>query len=268
MTLALFLSGLELRSNQQVDDLVTQSAILRGNIDIAIQGIGGFTVYANNGGIAPQGLMQSGYITFETMEAYNAALQAVQNTTFYSAQDFLQDQQQAAQENMEGAISDFVEATLAIVETIEVNRLAEEAQESGEIRDQEALQDFIGDETYLTEAEVSSYNQAITDIEEYGGQLGAYTAVLSNESYVAEFQSTAEAYGESFLDAAINFDAVGQALTIQWINMTREFKGHSVDLSQYYKTADEYYTAGQGSDFYTTSPIACGYDFSQCGTDG
>jgi len=268
MTLALFLSGLELRSNQAVDDLVNQSAILRGNIDLAIQGIGGFITYSPSGQLAPQGVLQAGYITFDNMSAYNDALQAVQNTTFYSAEDYLYDQQQAAQQNMEEAISDFVTATLAVVETIEVNRLAEEAQESGEIRDQEALQNFISEDTYLTEAEVSSYNQAITDIEEYGGQLGAYTAVLSNESYVAEFQSTAETYGESFLDATINFDAVGQALTIQWINMTREFKGHSVDLSQYYLTADEFYSAGQQSEFYTTSPIACGYDFSQCGYDG
>lgn len=268
MTLALFLSGLELRSNQAVDDLVNQSAILRGNIDLAIQGIGGFITYSPSGQLAPQGVLQAGYITFDNMSAYNDALQAVQNTTFYSAEDYLYDQQQAAQQNMEGAISDFVEATLAIVETIEVNRLAEEAQESGEIRDQEALQNFIGEDTYLTEQEISSYNQTITDIEEYGGQFGAFTAVLSNESYVAEFQSTAETYGESFLDATINFDAVGQALTIQWINMTREFKGHSVDLSQYYLTADEFYSAGQQSEFYTTSPIACGYDFSQCGYDG
>lgn len=268
MTLVLFLSGSELRSNQQVDDLVAQSVILRSNIDIAIQGIGGFTIYAQQGGIAEAGLLQSGYISFETMAKYNEALQAVQNTTFYSAQDFIQDQQQAAQEGMEDAIGDFVDATLAIVETIEVNRLAEEAQESGEIRDQEALQDFIGDETYLTEAEVSNYNQAITDIEEYGGQFSAYTAVLSNDSYVAEFQNSAESYGESFLDATINFDAVGQALTVQWINMTREYKGHSVDLSQYYKTADEYFSAGQESEFYTTSPIVCGYDFTQCNTDG
>ncbi len=268
MTLALFLSGLELRSNQAVDDLVKQSAILRGNIDIAIQGIGGIITYSPSGTLAPQGLMQAGYITFDNMSAYNDALQAVQNTTFYSAEDYLYDQQQEAQQNMETAINDFVSATLAIVETLEVNRMAEEAQQSGEIRDQEALQNFIGDDTYLTEQEVSSYNQAITDIEEYGGQFGAFTAVLSNDEYISEFQNAADSFGESFLDAAISFDAAGQALSIQWSNMTRELNGHSVDLSQYYMTADDFFSAGQQSEFYTTSPIACGYDFSQCNTDG
>jgi len=37
-----------------------------------------------------------------------------------------------------------------------------------------------------------------------------------------------------------------------------------VDMSQYYKSAEEYYTAGQEQEFYLTSPIVCGYDFSQC----
>ena len=73
MTLALFLSGLELRSNQAVDDLVNQSAILRGNIDIAIQGIGGFITYSPSGQLAPQGVLQAGYITFDNMAAYNDA---------------------------------------------------------------------------------------------------------------------------------------------------------------------------------------------------
>ena len=46
-------------------------------------------------------------------------------------QRIIYDQQQEAQQNMENAVSDFVEATLAIVETIEVNRLAERHRNRG-----------------------------------------------------------------------------------------------------------------------------------------
>ena len=190
---------------------------MRTNIDIAIQGISGFLVYSPSGYIAPDGVLQSGYITFENMEAYNAALANVENATFYSAEDFITDNQQAAQDNMEQAVNDFVEATLAIVTVIEVAEQADNAAQTGDIADQEALQDFIQDnDVYLTEQEVADYNQAITDIEEYGNQFG-------------------------------------------W-----ESVSVMVDLSQYYKSADEYYAAGQENDFYTTSPIACGYDFSRC----
>ena len=125
---------------------------MRTNIDIAIQGISGFLVYSPSGYIAPDGVLQSGYITFENMEAYNAALANVENATFYSAEDFITDNQQAAQDNMEQAVNDFVEATLAIVTVIEVAEQADNAAQTGDIADQEALQDFIQDnDVYLTE---------------------------------------------------------------------------------------------------------------------
>ena len=85
------------------------------------------------------------------MDAYNAALANVENATFYSAEDFITDNQQAAQENMEEAVSDFVEATLAIVEVIAIEEAAATASETGDIADQEALQDFIQDnDVYIT----------------------------------------------------------------------------------------------------------------------
>ena len=233
---------------------------MKQNIDIAIQGIGGFMYYAPNGGIAPDGVLQAGYITFENMDLYNEALANVENATFYSAEDFITDNQQAAQENMEAAVDDFVEATLAIVTVIEVNEQAETASETGDIADQEALQDFIQDnDVYITEQEVADYNQAITDIEQYGNQYASFTAVLSNEDYMGEFQATADQYRNSFLDAAVAFDASVGMMTVAWDSVSV-----MVDLSQYYKSAEDYYSAGQESEFYTTSPIACGYDFTQC----
>ena len=260
LPLLAFLSVSEARSNQAVDDLLAQSGILKNNIDIAIQGIGGFRYYAPSGGIAPDGVLQAGYIKFDDMIAYNDALQAVQNTTFYSAEDFIQDNQQAAQDNMEEAVSDFVDATLAIVEVIAVEEQASKANETGDIADQEALQDFIQDnDVYITEQEVAEYNDAITRIEEYGNQYASFTAVLSNDDYMAEFQGAADQYNNSFLDALATFDASVGVMTVAWDSVSI-----AVDMSQYYKSAEDYYAAGQQNDFYTTSPIACGYDFSRC----
>lgn len=260
LALLAFLIGSEAHSNQAVDDLLAQSGILKNNIDIAIQGIGGFRYYAPSGGIAPDGVLQAGYIKFDDMIAYNDALQAVQNTTFYSAEDFIQDNQQQAQENMEEAVGDFVEATLAIVEVLAVEEQASKANETGDIADQEALQDFIQDnDVYITEQEVASYNDAITRIEEYGNQYASFSAVLSNDDYMNQFQGAADQYNNSFLDALVAFDASVGVMTVAWDSVSI-----AVDMSQYYKSAEDYYTAGQQNDFYTTSPIACGYDFSRC----
>ena len=216
--------------------------------------------YAPNGGIAPDGVLQAGYITFENMAAYNDALTAVQQTQFYSAEDFVRNNQDTAQQNMEGAVDDFVAATLAIVEILAIQEQAEIASNTGSIADQEALQDFIStNEVFLTETEIQEYNSAITEIEQYGNQYASFTAVLSNDEYMAEFQSARDDYNNSFLDAVLAFDAVAGQMTLGWDNVTV-----AVDMSQYYKTADEYYLAGQGTSFYTTSPIGCGYDFSKC----
>ena len=260
LALLAFLNASEVHSNQAVDDLLYQSGVLKSNIDLAIQGIGGFLTYAPSGGIAPDGVLQAGYITFDNMDAYNAALANVENATFYSAEDFITDNQQAAQENMEEAVNDFVEATLAIVEVIAIEEAAATANETGDIADQEALQDFIQDnDVYITEQEVAEYNQAITDIEQYGNQYASFTAVLSNDDYMNEFQATADQYRNSFLDAAVAFDASVGVMTVAW-----DAVSIAVDMSQYYKSAEDYYAAGQESEFYTTSPIACGYDFTQC----
>jgi hypothetical protein len=260
LALLAFLTGSEAHSNQAVDDLVNQSSILRDNIDIAIQGISGFIQYSPSGYIAPDGILQAGYITFDNMDAYNQALANVQNTVFYSAEDFITDNQQQAQDNMEEAISDFVEATLAIVTVIEVNDQAENAQETGDIADQEALQDFIqNNDVYITEQEVADYNDSITRIEEYGNQYASFTAVLSNDDYMNQFQDTANQYDNSFLDALVAFDASVGVMTLAWDSVSI-----SVDMSQYYKSAEDFYSAGRAGDFYTTSPIACGYDFSKC----
>ena len=82
LPLLAFLNASAVHSNQAVDDLVNQSSVLKQNIDIAIQGIGGFMTYAPSGGIAPDGVLQAGYIKFDDMLAYNTALTNVENATF------------------------------------------------------------------------------------------------------------------------------------------------------------------------------------------
>ena len=264
-TILLSLSSLEARSNQVIDDLLAKSDIIVSNIDYGIQAVGGFIVYAPNGGIAPDGTVQAGYISMDNMTAYNEALAAVANANFYSAQDYLYEQGGVALDNMSGSVDDFVSATLAIVTAIEVNRMAEVANESGSVADQEAIQAFIGgNDVDLTQEKISAYNQSLTDIESYGQDAAAYFAAGSNEDFLAEFENAADAYGESFLNATVAFDSASAILTLQWMNTTREFRGVEVNLSAYYKTADEYFAAGLETEFYKTSPIACGYDFSQC----
>lgn len=222
--------------------------------------VGGLNYYSYLGGIAPDGTVNDGYITAEQMEAYNTSLNAVANVTYYDAAAYLEDQGNQAIDSMNDAISSFVEATLAIVTVLAVNDMAETAQSTGDAKDAQALQDFMGsNDVELTQAEIDSYNTSLTDVEGYAQDAAAYFATASNDDFVSELNSASDQYGNSFVSAQSAFDSATGYLTVEWANASV-----SIDLNAYYKSIADIYTEGEASSFYQTSPMVCGWDFSLC----
>ena len=227
--------------------------------------VGGLNYYSYLGGIAPDGTVNDGYITAEQMEAYNTSLGVVANMTYYDAAAYLEDQGNQAIDSMNDAISSFVEATLAIVTVLAVNDMAETAQSTGDVKDAQALQDFMGgNDVELTQGEIDSYNASLTDVESYAQDAAAYFAAGSNSEYVAELDASAENWNVSFLDASIAYDSANTILTVNFTNNTKMLMEVYFDMSSYLKTVEEILTAGEESNFYQTSPIVCGWDFSLC----
>lgn len=196
--------------------------------------------------------------------AYNDSLTALQNTTFYSAQDYLEDQANVALANMDVAVDNFVEAVLNIVEVIEVQEQATKAQETNDIADQEALQDYVEtNDVYLTEQDISEYNQSLTDIESYGQQAAAFISAANDKEITDSFQEAADTYDSSFLNATATFDSSIGMLNIMWTNAVQQHEAMA-DLNAYYKTAEDFFATGLDSEFYLTGPTVCGAYFDNC----
>lgn len=222
--------------------------------------VGGLNYYALIGGIAPDGTVNSGYISTEQMDAYNTSLSVVSAMTYYDASAYLDEMANAAIDNMNTAIDSFVQATMAIVTVLAVNEMAETAQSTGDVKDAQALQDFMGgNDVELTQGKIDSYNASLTDVESYAQDAAAYFAAGSNSEYVAELNSASDQYGNSFMSAQSAFDSATGYLTIEWANASV-----SIDLNAYYKSIADIYTEGEASTFYQTSPMVCGWDFSLC----
>jgi len=222
--------------------------------------VGGLNHYAWIGGIAPDGTVDSGYISTEQMDAYNTSLSVVSAMTYYDASAYLDEMANAAIDNMNTAIDSFVQATMVIVTVLAVNEMAETAQSTGDVKDAQALQDFMGgNDVELTQAEIDSYNSSLTDVEGYAQDAAAYFATASNDDFVSELNSASDQYGNSFVSAQSTFDSATGYLTVEWANASV-----SIDLNAYYKSIEDIYTEGETSTFYQTSPMVCGWDFSLC----
>jgi len=264
ITTLLSLSVLGLPATE-IDDLVTDSQSIVNSIDNGIMAVGGLNHYAWIGGIAPDGTVDSGYISTEQMDAYNTSLSVVSAMTYYDASAYLDEMANAAIDNMNTAIDSFVDATLAIVTVLAVNEMAETAQSTGDVKDAQALQDFMGgNDVELTQGEIDSYNASLTDVEGYAQDAAAYFAAGSNSEYVDELNASAENWNVSFLDASIAYDSANTILTVNFTNNTKMLMEVYFDMSSYLKTVEEILTAGEESTFYQTSPMVCGWDFSLC----
>jgi hypothetical protein len=259
ITTLLSLSALGLPATE-IDDLVTDSQSIVNSIDNGIMAVGGLNHYAWIGGIAPDGTVDSGYISTEQMDAYNTSLSVVSAMTYYDASAYLDEMANAAIDNMNTAIDSFVQATMVIVTVLAVNEMAETAQSTGDVKDAQALQDFMGgNDVELTQAEIDSYNSSLTDVEGYAQDAAAYFATASNDDFVSELNSASDQYGNSFVSAQSTFDSATGYLTVEWANASV-----SIDLNAYYKSIEDIYTEGETSTFYQTSPMVCGWDFSLC----
>ena len=87
-----------------------------------------------------------------------------------------------------------------------------------------------------------------------------YNKVLKSDDYARKFAMANELYENESYERSINL--------YQQVYQRSPHSGEG-EVSYYrvgkaYYFIEDYYAAGQESEFYTTSPIACGYDFTQC----
>ena len=243
-------------NSQEIDELVNTSQSIRDSFKYGIQAVGGMLVYAPNGGIAPTGMVSAGYISEMQMQAYNDAMEAVQNQNYSydaGAQEYFDSQAQQAMTAVDQAVSDYVAAAEVLVEVATINEMAQEAQSSGNEADALAIQEYAAtNDVLLDDAERLAYNDSLDAIEETAQQAAAFYAVAGDATLIESANDAAESMLTYYSDASNSyFDSASGMVVVEWANQTSAVM---LDVNGYFKTDVDIITAGSTSTFYNTSP--------------
>ena len=241
---------------QEIDELVNASQSIRDSFKYGIQAVGGMITYAPNGGIAPTGMVDAGYISEMQMQAYNDAMAAVQGKTYTydaGAQEYFDTQAQQAMELVDQAVSDYVAAAQVLIEVATINEMAQDAQASGDERDALAIQEYAdNNDVLLDDTERLAYNDSLDAIEESAQQAAAYYAVAGDTTLIESANQAAESMLVYYSEAADSyFDNASGMVVVEWANQTSAVM---LDVNGYFKTDVDIITAGSTSTFYRTSP--------------
>jgi hypothetical protein len=264
--LAIILASLSV-SAQSIDlsNLVNKSQSIVDTFDAGIQRVSGMEVLANQGYIAPVGTVDDVKLTYEQAQAYNNALQMTTEAVYtMTVEEFVGGQVDEARSELNSAVNAFVGASEVLIHAVKVNDMAEQAQESGDAVEAQAVQSYIADNNVeITDVHVDVYNESLDTVEQSAQTFAAFVAVQNDEGLVQDMQAEVDMMGEDFLNA---YDAVFDASTgIATLSF------HTTDSVLIYGMIDAYTTtanilaSGQEGDFYTSGPTAndCFFDYCE-----
>jgi len=146
--------------------------------------------YATTGGVIEGGALDSAQITQQMMDDYNAAIDAVVNSTYATAQTVFMDAHNAAMVSLNTSVDQLVSATTVLSSAGFVADLAANADTTQE---QIALQNVLISDPSLqvTQIEVDNFNQSLDAVGAYAREAGAFLAAASNSSLTSAVDSFA-----------------------------------------------------------------------------
>lgn len=219
---------------------------------MGIKSIAGMNEYAFVGGIAPD-MVSEYHITADQAEAYNNALSGVQqaNITYDAgAQEYFNTQSQNSMDNMQSAISAYVQAAGAVIEVVRINEMAAEADTP---QAQIEVQAYISEnDVTLQQAEVDLYNESLNNVESSAQEAAAFMAVASDPVLIQSANDQATAVNAHYSEAGDAFFD-GQSVSVEFATYAMTV---SLDVTSYFKTSVEVLSAGEQNPFYTTGPTA------------
>ena len=244
----------QLNANE-IDSLVDTSQSIRDTFAYGIKTIAGGSSYASDGKIAPA-MAASGHISSEQQNAYNSAVAAVQAATYTydpNADEYFQDQVDQAMDVVSQMIDAYVDASQQVIMVAEVSERAQEAQSASDERQAMELQEFIAaNQVTLTDADISSYNNALSDTESAIQTAAAFMAVANDESLLEQADSMAYDVRVTYEEAAsIFFDLATQAV---WVSFDGGSTIQSLQVGNYFVAAEDVLTEAETDDFWLESP--------------
>lgn len=150
----------------------------------------GASYYATTGGVIQNNSLDAGHITNQMMTDYNAAIDAVIQANYASAQDIFLQEHQNAMGNLNAAVNSLVSATAVLAS---VGAVADMAASADTYQEQTALQTMLATDPGLqvTQVEVNNYNASLDAVESYAQQAGSFLAAANNSSLTQAVDSFA-----------------------------------------------------------------------------
>jgi len=176
----------------------------------------GATYYATTGGVIEDGALDSAQITQAMMDDYNAAIDAVINAEYATAQTVFMDAHEAAMVNLNASIDQLVNATTVLSS---VGAVAEMAAAADTTQEQVALQNVLASDPGLqvTQVEVDNFNQSLDAVGSYAREAGAFLAAANNSSLTSAVDNFAATNGVAVgAYTAITFHQTMDQYIITW----------------------------------------------------
>jgi hypothetical protein len=200
--------------------------------------------YATTGGVVEAGAMDQAHITEQMMAEYNAAIDAVINHTYATAQTVFMDAHNNAMTNLNASVDQLVSATTVLSS---VGAVAEMAANADSTQEQIALQTVLTSDPGLqvTQAEVDAFNQSLDAVGAYAREAGAFLSAANNSSLTSAVDSFAATNGVAVgAYTAVTFHQTMDQYIITWADegLMGNWGGYNTGNI---KNAEELYGMGQ-----------------------
>lgn len=148
---------------------------------------------AHEGYIIEDEAIKQGRLSSELVQEYNDAVSAVKTASYKDAAEILYVEHNTAIDNMHNAIDTLVDATSTLTTVFVVADMAAEANTTQE---QNELKDFVTvNDVSLTDDKVDTFNTAISEVETFAQQAGAFLSAANNTELTSAIDSYAASNG-------------------------------------------------------------------------
>jgi hypothetical protein len=177
-------------ADQTISQLEATARAIQSQLQLSSTLSLGAMSYATTGGVIEGGALTSAQITQQMMDDYNAAIDAVVNSTYATAQTIFMDAHNAAMGNLNASVDQLVSATTVLSS---VGFVADLAANADTTQEQIALQNVLVSDPGLqvTQVEVDNFNQSLDAVGAYAREAGAFLAAANNSSLTSAVDSFA-----------------------------------------------------------------------------
>jgi hypothetical protein len=245
-----FLSVSAAHSETTIDNLVNASRTIAAKLEQGRYAVYGAEHYASVGGIIDYNAVDHDQYTINEadLNAYKNAVAGVQTALYFTTKMKLEEKYEESMVKVSEAVDSFIVASVQLSMVEEVAEVAEVAQQTNNVEDQTAVQEFVEvNDVTIKQETVVEYNQSIEDIAVNARDAGAFLAASKNEQLTSLSDQHAQDYGNSMAEASVSYSATSDVLSIEWASNIDSISFHDF-LQGDYVTAAE--VLGEGEAIY------------------